>query len=480
MMEPAVSCDVAIIGAGPAGGHCALLLADAGLHVRLIDEASEPGGQIWRAPLPGMAVLPSPDHKEGEALREALRASTVELMAGHRVWSVGRADCAGADGFTVCAVGPEGPLTVRARRLVAATGAFERVVPFQGWTLPGVMGLAAATILMKSHGVVPEGPVVVAGAGPLLFAVAASLTKLGEPPAAVVDMDRRRDWLRRAPGLASAPRLMARGLRWMASLVRAGVPVVSGASVRAAHGSTRLQAVEIGPVDRSGAPRKGSVRTLEAHSLTVGHGLTPGGEVAGLLGASRVHDPVCGGWVTETDEAGRTSVPGFHAIGDCAAVRGAVLAETGGKLCAHGIAQDLRRPLRAAITPLRKAIRRQSHFADVIGRALALRDGQVEAIPSDVIVCRCEDVTRSELDAAVDRGGADVNQVKHFSRCGMGPCQGRVCGEVAATLIAQRLGLKRPLVGLFTPRPPLRPVTLDDLVGDFTYNDIPIPAPAPL
>ncbi|MEM8665499.1 MAG: (2Fe-2S)-binding protein, partial [Pseudomonadota bacterium] len=153
-----------------------------------------------------------------------------------------------------------------------------------------------------------------------------------------------------------------------------------------------------------------------------------------------------------------------------------------GLLCAQAIAGDagLSDGRDVSARQLERIVRRKTRFADAIGGALALRTAQVAAIEPDVIVCRCEDVTRGELDAAVDRGGADVNQIKHFSRCGMGPCQGRICGEVAATLVAQRLGLDRPLVGLFTPRPPLRPVALADLVGEFSYDDIPIPAPAPL
>jgi bacterioferritin-associated ferredoxin len=111
---------------------------------------------------------------------------------------------------------------------------------------------------------------------------------------------------------------------------------------------------------------------------------------------------------------------------------------------------------------------------------MALRPKQVAAIPSDTVVCRCEDITRRRIDDAVDAGARDVNQMKHFTRCGMGPCQGRMCGDIAAELVALRSGASRETVGYWTGRPPLRPVRLDSLLGDFAYSDIPIPRSAPL
>ncbi|HSF96838.1 MAG TPA: (2Fe-2S)-binding protein, partial [Thermohalobaculum sp.] len=123
--------------------------------------------------------------------------------------------------------------------------------------------------------------------------------------------------------------------------------------------------------------------------------------------------------------------------------------------------------------------RRLTRFSHAIAGMLALRPGQIADIPPDTIVCRCEDVTRAEIEAALDDGAGDVNQLKHFTRCGMGPCQGRMCGDVVGELVAMRTG-SRETAGAWTPRAPLRPVALADLVGSFDYDDIPIPEPAPL
>jgi bacterioferritin-associated ferredoxin len=110
---------------------------------------------------------------------------------------------------------------------------------------------------------------------------------------------------------------------------------------------------------------------------------------------------------------------------------------------------------------------------------MALRPDLVSAIAPETVVCRCEGVTRAEIDAALDDGAEDMNQLKQFTRCGMGPCQGRVCGEAAAELVALRVG-GREHAGFATGRLPLRPVPMEAVLGEFDYADIPAPKAAPI
>ena len=111
---------------------------------------------------------------------------------------------------------------------------------------------------------------------------------------------------------------------------------------------------------------------------------------------------------------------------------------------------------------------------------MALREGHVESIPPQTVVCRCEDVTRAEIEQACADGAHDVNQLKAWTRCGMGPCQGRTCGDIAAELLATKMGVSRETVGIFSPRTPLRPLTISNMTGYYDYADIPIPKAAPL
>jgi thioredoxin reductase/bacterioferritin-associated ferredoxin len=469
--------DLIVIGAGSAGANAAISASEAGLSVVLVDEQDAAGGQVWRAPWPGLVKKPdTPEAREGAALRAKLAASHVEARFGRRVWSV-------TTGYRVDAIGPDGNETFTAPLLVAAQGAHERVVPFPGWTLPGVIGLAAATILLKSHAVLPGQRVVVAGCGPLLAAVAAGIVKAGGEVAAVADLAGPDDWLAAIPSFATRPRLLAQGIGWVLKLAAKRVPVYFRHGIAAASGEGQVQRVTLASVDADGALADGSHIDIEAHALCVGHGLVPGGEIAKLLRARHRYNPQRGGWVPECDAYGRTSLPGLFAVGDGSGIRGAAPAEFAGKLAGLAAACDAGiLPLDGfsrLSRPLQTEARRSGAFANASARLMALRPAQVAAIAPDTVVCRCEDVTRGEIDAAFESGARDANQLKHFTRCGMGPCQGRMCGDVTAELLAQRVG-SREAVGYWTGRPPFRPVALDALIGEFDYADIPIPEPAPL
>lgn len=471
--------DLIVIGGGPAGAAAALAASRAGLSVALLDEAASPGGQVYRAPPAGLSVSPAgrgPDDEAGEALRARLAASPVAWRGAARVWSI-------SDAFRVDAVTPAGNESFIAPRLVAATGAHERLTPFPGWTTPGVIGLAAATILLKSQGMIPGRRTVVAGCGPLLAAVAAKIVAGGGVVAAVVDLSGPGDWLGALPGLARRPDLLRQGMGWALKLGVARVPVLFRHGVVAVEGAAACERVTIAPVDSEGRPTGGRARIIEADALAIGHGLVPGAEITKLLRARHRFDRAAGGWAPLRDAFGRCSVAGLYAVGDGAAIAGAEPARLSGHLAGLAAAHDAGRlapdVFAREAASARAELDRMLVFAGAVGRLMRARPAMVEAIAPDTVICRCEDVRRSEIEMAIADGARDINQLKHFTRCGMGPCQGRMCGETAAELLALHLG-SREEVGYWTGRPPLRPVPLADLLGRFDYADIPVPTPAPL
>ncbi len=472
-----MSHDLIVIGAGPAGVNAALAASRHGLAVVLIDEAEQAGGQVYRAPYATGEQHNDPDTAAGSALRRALVQSNVDWRPGRRVWSV-------AKGFRIDTTGADGPEVFTASRLVAATGAHERVVPFPGWTLPGVIGLAAATILIKSQTMLPGGRVIVAGCGPLLAAVAAKVAAGGGNVVTVVDLAGPLDWIAAVPRLLRRPRLLARGLGWALDLGRNRVPVHFRHTVVAAEGHGQVAHVRIAPVDREGRTSDHAMKSFDVETLVVGHGLVPGAEIPRLLRATMQFDRRRGGWIPVTDPHGRTSIEGLFAIGDGAGIRGAESASLAGEIAGAAAAFDagkLGRSTHAeAVAPLVRQLASYAPFADASADFMALRPAHVASIGGDTIVCRCEDLTRSDIEAAARDGAYEVNQLKQFTRCGMGPCQGRMCGDVAGEILAQSRGVPREAVGFWTARPPLRPVPVDEIIGDFDYSDIPIPKPAPL
>jgi len=465
--------DLIVIGAGPAGVSAAVAASGCGLSTLLLDDGPVAGGQIYRAPprawhptRPGSA---GPDFERGESLRAQLASSSVQLLANHSVWSV-------APGFEVHTAAAEGDRCWRAPRLLVCAGVTERIFPFPGWTTPGVTGLAAATNLLKAQQILPGRRTLVAGAGPLVYAVAAGILAGGGRVAAIADLGSRSDWIAILPTLAGDPELFSRGLAWRAAIAMAGVPVHYRHRVAAVLGGDSVSGAEIAPVLADGSPRPGALaQQVDVDSVVVGHGLVPSVEVTRLLRAKHRFDAERGGWLPVVDHLGRSSVEGLYAAGDCTGVAGAKAAAHAGVVAGLAVAHDAgrldARTFEERLAPLAEPRRRAERFGARMSRLMAPRTGLIEGVSADTIVCRCEDVDRAKIEAALDAGASDCNEMKAWTRCGMGPCQGRTCGEVAAELVARRVG-GRENAGAWTARVPIRPQPIDRLAPMCAYEEI--------
>ncbi len=469
-----IEADVAVLGAGPAGMAAATAAAQGGARTVVLDEYPKPGGQVYRAPAEGIAPH-GPDWEIGEVLRDELSRTSAEFFGGCRVWAVAKEPLGALvpEAFRLEVLGPADAFTVTAHTLILCPGTYERVVPFPGWTLPGVMGLAAGTILLKSQSVLPGRRVVVAGAGPLLGAVGAGLIESGAEVAALIDVASKGAWVTAIPGLATRPSLLFRGINWAKTIVSHRVTIVSGSRIAEAFGDEQIRMVAVEAIE-GGRKR----REFYCDALLVGHGLTPATEASRLLGAEHVYRPEHGGWIPVVDDHQRSSVRGLYIAGDGAGVIGAHAAPITGRAAALAALSDIGLTKTSA-SLTRQQLRKSRTFAAALSPVWRVPMQLLTAIPNECIVCRCEDVTREELETAIDAGACDMNQLKHFTRAGMGPCQGRMCGETVADLLAARVG-SREQAGCFTPRLPLRPVALNRMIGEFRYKDIPIPAPAPI
>ncbi len=468
--------DLLVLGAGPAGVGAALAAAKVGVDTVIVDRAPAAGGQVYRAPR-FAAEFSDPASTYGNRLREALTKSPAETVFGCRIWSV--------DGdFRVDGIDSCGPRTWWPKTIVVAVGTTERVIPFQGWTLPGVYGLAATTLLLKSEALLPGNRTVVAGSGPLLAAVAQGIVAGGGEVAAVVDSASSGEWLASIPALLSRPKDLRRGLSWVIDIKRAKIPIYFRHAVTEVTDRGDGLSVTVAPVDDSGrcVARK-PVISLTADSLSIGNGLTPSTEITRLLRADHVYNASAGGWVPVVGHGQRTSVKGLYAAGDGTGIAGADAALLEGKIAGYQVARDLELiddpTYRRLTTGLTARLEKAARAGHRMARMMTPRQGQITSIAATTVVCRCEDITRGEIEAAIDDGAADINQVKSWTRCGMGPCQGRTCGDVVAEIIAQRLG-GREKVGCWSARTPLVAIDMESLSGKFTYHDIPIPEAAPL
>ena len=469
--------DVIVIGAGPAGATAAVTATDHGLSVLVLDEARSAGGQVYRAA--GPSARPSAA-AEGDSLRARLTRSGAHVAFEHRVWHVARAPAAdGAPCFTVAAVGPHGQRQIQGSALIVANGAIERHYPRPGWTLPGVVGLAAATAMVKAGRIVPGRRVVVVGPGPLAPLVANLIIDAGSAVAALVDPNPLRAWVSALPAMTRRLDLLAEGAAWFTRLAVNGVPMYRGWDVSTIDGEHGVESITLRPVDSMGCLiRAGPQKTIAADAVCISYGLAPATEIYRLLGVTQRYAPQLGGWVPLIDQGQRTDVVRLYAAGDGAGVLGAVAAPFSGRIAALSAVCDLGRIDAQTYHRLTRAPRRRlaraAKFGAAMARLVAPRASAMVSVPDDTVLCRCEDICAGELRAAIAAGALELNALKAATRCGMGPCGGRVCGEAAAALM-ESTGIAREQIGQFTGRAPLRPVAVAALTGSFDYNDIPLP-----
>ena len=452
--------DLIVIGAGPAGMAAATTASELGLSVALVDEQTLPGGQIYRSvgePAPADTQLLGPDYAHGKALVTALDAASVDYLPGATVWQISQ--------DLEVALSMEGTSRLlRAPRIILATGAMERPVPFPGWTLPGVMSCGAAQILLKSAALVPER-VVLVGSGPLLLLLGCQLLDAGVKIDAVLDTTPWSNWPRALPYLPGALRswpYLLKGLRYLFRLRRAGIPWYNAASGLQARADDRGHLA--GLRFQSG----GKTRNIDCEFLLLHQGVVPNVQITRSLEAEHIWDELQRCWRPVTDEWGNTSVPGVLVAGDGAGIGGAWAAEHQGRLAALAAAHDLERlsterrdqlarTERAALAPHRPI----RPFLD----ALYAPAAEFLRPADDTVVCRCEEVSAGDIRRFVSMGCLGPNQTKAFGRSGMGPCQGRLCGLTVSELIAGERGVSPAEVGYYHIRPPIKPVTLGELAG---------------
>jgi NADPH-dependent 2,4-dienoyl-CoA reductase/sulfur reductase-like enzyme len=449
--------DLIVIGAGPAGMAAAAAAAAIGLETALLDEHPRAGGQIYRNVGDcdaHVAALLGPDYTHGGSLVQALQSSGADVRPDTLVWDVAR-------DLTVTALHAGRAFQLRAPQLIAATGAMERASPIPGWTLPGVMNAGAVQIAMKSGGAVPAGRVVLAGAGPLLLLVTGQLLDAGVDVAALVETapaGQRFQALLHLPAALCAWPALAKGLKMVRRLRAAKVPWHVQASDLAVIGGDRVEALSF----RAG----GREHRIDADCLLLHHGVIPNTQLSRLLRVEHRWDDKQLAWQVVTDAFGHTSLAGLRMAGDGTAIAGARAAEASGALAALGAAQALGRIDASALAqraaPLQRMLATElaiRPFLDVLYRP----PRWITEPADETIVCRCEEVTAGRVREMARLGCVGPNQTKFFSRCGMGPCQGRVCGSVVTQVLATELGRPPAQVGAYRIRAPLKPVPLGAL-----------------
>jgi NADPH-dependent 2,4-dienoyl-CoA reductase/sulfur reductase-like enzyme len=411
---------VVIVGAGPAGLAAAQSAAAAGANVVIVDDNPQPGGQIWRG-----GLLQSSD-AEASALWSDLKAlPQVQWFLQSRIVAV-------LPRAALLLETPQQSVILHYDKLIIATGARERLLPFPGWTLPGVTGVGGLQALVKGGYPIDGKRVVVAGTGPLLLTVAASLREYGAQVVQILEQTSRLRLARFSLHLARSParRKQMRQLREQLK----GVPFAPNSYVLRAGGATRLAAIR--------ASLRGVERTIDCDYLACSYGLVPHNELAAALGCE-----IFGGAV-RVDRHQRSSVESVYCAGGCSSIGGVDLALAEGHIAgAHAAFES------APAARYRSQRRRAAGFAKRVARGFILRDELRTLCAPNTLVCRCEDVAYEALSRHDNWRSAKLH-----TRCGMGACQGRICGAAANFLFGwDGAGVAARL--------PISPTRIDSLIG---------------
>ncbi|WP_342358702.1 NAD(P)/FAD-dependent oxidoreductase [Terrarubrum flagellatum] len=453
------SFDVAIIGAGPAGMAAAIEARKHGLSCVVFDEAARPGGQIYRdvaqRPAQDRLSILGPDYYAGLELVEAFQRCGAEHRPQTLVWCV-------SEGEIYWRSREQSGLTL-ARRIIAAAGAMERPFPVRGWTLPGVMTAGALQILLKSASLV-EDDMIFIGGGPLLYLVAAQYCRSGFRPRLILETTPRRNLipaLAHLPRALLAPHYLIKGLGMLRELRAAGVPVVRGVEEIEIEGDDAARGVRWRVGERW--------RREDAERVALHHGLAPNVNLAMALRCEHFWDNRQRCWRPRLDGWGRSSQSWLWIAGDEAGIAGAISARLSGVLTAIDVAHDLgmigEDERNAMSAPVRSALAQERAVRPFLEALYRPAECFVAPEADDIILCRCEEVTRGEIAQAVSEGAMGPNQVKGFLRCGMGPCQGRLCGHTITEVMSSLSGRSQEDVGYFRQRMPIKPVTVGQIAG---------------
>ncbi len=460
--------ELAIIGAGPAGISAAIEAAKSNVPVTLIDENPKLGGEIYRQLTVPFVVTDEKqlgkDYIQGKKLIGELEQyrQRIELIEDAPVWGIFDKEVAFLHKGKNEGLKPQ--------ELILAEGAYDRPMPFPGWTLPGIFTAGGALRMVKTERVLPGERIFLAGTGPLQLVLATQLVRAGAEVVSILEAASSTTLWKYLPRFWGQWGLIKDGLHYLWDLRRARIPILTSHTIIEARGGEEVKEVVYAKVDRDWKPIPGTEKTLEVDTICVGYGLIPSIRLSRLCGCEHKYDPYLGGWVPCHDENMETTLPGVFVAGDSAGIAGALVAMEEGRLAAIKASQQLghitQEEAHYRSLPIFKKLRGLRRFESALNAIYSIRRGLFTRITDDTIICRCEEVTAGEIRQIIVDGAISINEIKRLTRSGMGHCQGRMCEPIIAEMIS--IETKRPVedVAWSTPRPPIKPVPLGILAGE--------------
>ncbi len=467
---------VAIVGSGIGGLSAAVTLAGHGLDILLIDENIQPGGQLLRKSKKTVKKFfkftPDSMKTKGFSLMEGINDvdSTIDRIHQAQVLGVFKdrrllihKEIKETSGNII---------EVRAEHLIFATGARERYLPFKGWTLPGVMSLGAAQILMKSYGVLPGFNTIIAGSSPLMMVLASEILSNQGKVATVLDENHFSKNLSFLPLIQHHWPKLFEGAFYTAQMMRNQVPMVKRARILEARGNTTFDAVIMAKTTPEGQVIHGTETKYTADALAIGYGFVPNIELAVQAGCDIEYQKGKGGWVVTADKNLESSVDSVFAVGEITGISGGKKSYIQGKIAAISILKKLgkinfkKQGLRLSkqMKHLHSLNHKQTAYAAFLNHLCQVPPNAYQQIHDDTLICRCENITMGTIKKAIRQGFITSGGIKKATRCGMGRCQGRICGTVISDIVMALTKKKHEEIGPSLSRAPVKNVAVSSFL----------------
>jgi len=447
--------DLAIIGSGPAGLSAAIKANHFNINTILIDEQFSVGGQVFRSfkkKFPLNKILYS-NHIIANQLINEFEQSNVHYLPHSEVIEIEK-------NGTICYQKNNNLHSIQAKNIIIAAGSIERPFPIEGWTLPGVMTVGAAQILMKSSGLIAKEPVVFAGTGPLLYLTAYQYIKLGGKISVILDTTPVKNYLKAIQFIISAffsGNYIFQGLKYLFYLRKKGIKIVFNVESLKALGQKEINRVEF--------DKKNILQSINTKHLFLHQGVIPNIQLTLSLGCNHFWDKNQLCWRPSLDENYETSVNNIFSIGDSSGIVGAHASQLQGELVIAKIAKNL------DIMNNKLEIKNNKKIISNLKKDLRIRPfleklyepSKKFLIPNNkkTIICRCEEVTLEQIIEIINFVKNDCNELKSFVRCGMGPCQGRMCGSTISQILSKYKNIEINKIQQFRIVAPIKPVQLN-------------------
>lgn len=446
-----LSPDVLIVGGGAGGLSAAISAANAGASVVVLDERKVAGGQYYKQAANGSILDQKQD--DGAQLVAKAKASGAQIISGVELWGA-------FDGLLFLGHREGAPVIAKPKTAIISTGAYERPVTVPGWTLPGVMTTGAAQTLWRSYQTLPGKRIAVCGSGPLNVQVALELAKGG---AEIVYLAERAPAAIRKPVTALSmaladPALTLQGLRMLAGLRGHGIQV---------HNQSELIEIEQSgdALAATFQSASGGNQTVNVDALCMNAGFEPQNEILRLLGASMAYDPAMGHLRCAKSERMETDVPGLYAIGDCTGLGGAPAARIEGEIAGACAAAETGNCDASDLSSKQRKLGKHRAFQNKLWKLYDIAPRDTKPLPDNTTICRCEELTLGDIREGLSTTPGHVGTLKRATRVGMGRCQGRYCGPIAARMVSDATGKSIEDLSFFAPRVPIKPVAISAILA---------------